>query len=107
MAIGNGKATNGTTLPEAVEEHGGYWSGAGILRAHLDLLAHNQRSQIEAARGAAWLQIGIMQATAEGDKAEADLEAALRSSDYKAAAEASRRLAFWEARRVLLLPGGG
>jgi len=35
-------------------------------------------------------------------KSQADLEAALKSSDYKAAAQASRRLAHWEARVVLM-----
>jgi hypothetical protein len=97
MAKANG---NGTDLTVG---EGSALLGADILREQLNLLEQHQRSQTAAVQRAMAREMAVRQATSEGERAETDLVAALTSSDYKAAASASRRLAFWEARRVLLL----
>jgi hypothetical protein len=108
VAVGNGKDADVTSLPEAIDLAGGHWCGADILRQQLEHMEQHRRAQAAALQAAVNMQMAMEQAGAEADRAEHELVAALKSSDYAAAGKASRRLAHWEARLVVLMfPVGG
>jgi len=101
MAIGNGK-TNGTTLPEAVEAHGGHWhnniDGPTVIKQQLEQLQQLKQAQAIMVQMDAQRQLVVAKLKAEADAAEQAFIAAMASSDYQAAAQACRRMTRAEAR---------
>jgi len=105
ISAANGKATNGTTLPEAVEQHGGHWfnnSGSNVIKAQLEQLQQFKQMQAAIAQMEAQRQLAIANLRAEADAAEKQFILAMASSDYEGAAAACRRMTRAEAQLVYL-----
>jgi hypothetical protein len=88
----NGKATNGTTLPEAVAEHGGVYIGSNVIKAQLAQLEQSRQMQMAAAQLEAQRQLAIINLRAKADAAEQGFILAMKSSDYEGVAKAARRM---------------
>jgi hypothetical protein len=91
MSAVNGKATNGTTLPEAVEEHGGVYI-SNVIKTQLAQLEHVKQMHMAAAQMEAQRQLAIANLRAEADAAEQAFILAMKSSDYEQVAKAARRM---------------
>src|SRR5262249_4876018 len=106
MSVGNGKDTSATTLPEAIELHGGVWhnsnTGSAVIKAQLSQLEQLKQMQAAIAQMEVQRQLTLANLEAEAAAAEQAFILAMRSSDYEGAARACRRLTRAEAKLAYL-----
>jgi hypothetical protein len=95
MSSANGKGTNGTTLPEAVDEHGGHWfnnSGTAAMQMQIAQVQAAREAQAKLVQLEARRQVAIRALQTEADQAQADFVTCMKSTDYEGVARAARRL---------------
>src|SRR5262249_30291296 len=95
MGLTNGKATNGTTLPGAVEENGGHWfnnTGTAVIQHQLVQMRAAREAQTQPVQLEAPRRLAIVALQAEADSAQADFVAAMKSSGHEQVAAAARRM---------------
>ena len=103
MTTGNGTATNGMSLPEAVQEHGGHWfSGTAVMQMQIAQVQAAREAQAKLVQLETQRQVTLMNLKAEADAAEKQFVLAMASIDYEGAAAACRRMTRAEARMVYL-----
>jgi hypothetical protein len=106
MTVGNGKDHNATTMPEAVEMHGGAWrnghSGSAVTQMQIAQLHSAREAQAKLVQLEAQRQITLMNLKAEADAAEKQFVLAMASSDYEGAAAACRKMTRAEAKFAYL-----
>src|SRR5262245_50074555 len=89
----NGHAPDATASgdsPVSLAEAGGLWTGANLLKAHLEQMAKAQQAQVALTKIKAQWQIEVAAYRAQADQAQADMVTALRNGDHQGAAKAAR-----------------